>query len=63
MYKLDVDRQKLLGYLSIISTEEVVLNSIVIDPFRQRSNRGIISNSVFNISAQEAISTFSTQSA
>ena len=27
MYKLDVDRQKLLGHLSIISTEEVVLNS------------------------------------
>ena len=25
--KLDVDRQKLLGHLSIISTEEVVLNS------------------------------------
>ena len=30
MYKLDVDRQKLLGHLSIISTEEVVLNGIEI---------------------------------
>ena len=27
MHKLDVDRQKLLGHLSIINTEEVVLNS------------------------------------
>ena len=34
----------------------------VIDPFRQRWNRGIILNAVFNNSAQEAISTFSTQS-
>ena len=36
--------------------------STVIDPFRQRSNREIILNSVFNNSAQEAISTFSTHS-
>ena len=36
--------------------------STVIDPFQQRSNRGIILNSVFNNSAQEAISTFSTHS-
>ena len=34
----------------------------IIDPFRQRSNQGIILNAVFNNSAQEAISTFSTQS-
>ena len=34
----------------------------VIDPFRQRSKRGIILNAVFNNSAQEAISTFSPQS-
>ena len=60
--KLDVDRQKLFGHSSSISTEEVALNSTVIDPFRQRSNRGIILNAFFDNSAQEAISTFSTQS-
>ena len=39
-----------------------VLMSTVIDPFRQRSNRGILLNSIFNNSAQEAICAFSTHS-
>ena len=37
------------------------VQNTVIDPFRQRSNRGIILNAVFNNSAHEAIDTFYTQ--
>ena len=48
--------------LSSLINEAVFIPCAVIDPFRQRSNRGIILNSVFNYSAQEAISTFSTNS-
>ena len=48
-------------YLAVHGVAQQI-SSTVIDPFRQRSNRGIILNAVFDNSAQETISTFSTQS-
>ena len=51
------------SYVNIQQAFTKNISGTVIDPFRQRSNRGIILNSVFyNNSAQEAISTFSAQS-
>ena len=51
-----------LLHLQLRYLEELCVTNTVIDPFRQRSNRGIILNAVFNNSAQEGINTFSTQS-
>ena len=50
------------GKRSVASHYYMSYTCTVIDPYRQRSNRGIILNAFFNNSAQEAISTFSTQS-